>query len=255
MREPVLNRSFAISFLLHAGLVGLAAVPGETAALPGPADPRADRGAAARRGGAGKPGSGSAARPASRSRRHRRPPRPEAGRASGTSATIVLARPEPPAVAPPPRPAPTPTPEPPSASSAPPQVASRPAPEAAPPSWRLPANRCRSESRRTEAVSAWVGRHRQRPGRGARRDCPGRDSARPSLRDQIAGLGSGVTAEGIGPAREDDQLGRPRTAVSEVSRPPEAPDRERMDSPEDARRIGAGGEVVLVFTLNPTGSR
>jgi len=24
--------------------------------------------------------------------------------------------------------------------------------------------------------------------------------------------------------------------------------------PEDARRIGAGGEVVLVFTLNPTGT-
>ncbi len=81
----------------------------------------------------------------------------------------------------------------------------------------------------------------------------GRGSARPSLREQIAGLGSGLTGDAGGTAkrtvsldsREEqfvDYLGRLKRRVQRV-----------WDYPEEAIRHGIGGELLMVFTLNEAG--
>lgn len=79
-------------------------------------------------------------------------------------------------------------------------------------------------------------------------------NTRPSLRDQIAGLGSGLRADAGGPARQtinlDDQRPRFLDYLGRLKR--------RIQSewtyPEDAQRVGMGGELVLVFTLNKAGT-
>lgn len=163
-----------------------------------------------------------------------------------------VARPAPPAVTPPPRP--VPTPEPPSTSSPPPQVESRPASEVAPSIVESPRDPLPERVQSDRSGFSLGGPPPAPTGSRGAPGSPRADSARPSLRDQIAGLGSGVTTERIGPADRTISLGdrEPRYLryLAHLKR--------RIESewipPEDARRIGAGGEVVLVFTLNPTGT-
>jgi protein TonB len=77
---------------------------------------------------------------------------------------------------------------------------------------------------------------------------------RPSLRDQIAGLGSGLSADADAPAKQtinlDDRQPRFSDYLARLKR--------RIQSewayPEEADRVGMGGELVLVFTLNTAGS-
>jgi protein TonB len=77
---------------------------------------------------------------------------------------------------------------------------------------------------------------------------------RPSLRDQIAGFGSGLRADTGGPAKQTinlddrqprflDYLGRLKQRIQS-----------EWSYPEDAQRVGMGGELVLVFTLNKAGT-
>jgi protein TonB len=79
-------------------------------------------------------------------------------------------------------------------------------------------------------------------------------SARPSIRDQIAGIGSGLLADTGGPARQTVNLDdrRPRF-LSYLARLKQQVQSE-WTYPEEARRVGMGGELVLVFTLNPAGA-
>lgn len=162
------------------------------------------------------------------------------------------ARPEPPPA--PPTPRAVPAPEPPLASSPPPQVASRPTPEVAPPIVESPREPLPARVPSDRSGFSLGGPPPAAPGSRGAPGSPRTDSAQPSLRDQIAGLGSGLTAERIGPAERTISLGdrEPRFLryLAHLKR--------RIESewipPEDARRIGAGGDVVLVFTLNPTGT-
>jgi protein TonB len=83
---------------------------------------------------------------------------------------------------------------------------------------------------------------------------PPAGSTRPSLRDQIAGLGSGLRADTGGPARRtvnlDDRQPRFLDYLGRL--------KQRIQSewtyPEDAQRVGMGGELALVFTINSAGT-
>ncbi|HEX7630179.1 MAG TPA: energy transducer TonB [Candidatus Methylomirabilis sp.] len=79
-------------------------------------------------------------------------------------------------------------------------------------------------------------------------------TARPSLRDQIAGLGSGligdtgITAKNTIPMdsrnpRYLDYLGRLKARIQN-----------EWGYPEEARRVGMGGELHMLFTLNKAGT-
>ena len=82
----------------------------------------------------------------------------------------------------------------------------------------------------------------------------GGTTARPSLRDQIAGLGSGligdtgITAKNTIPLdsrnpRYLDYLGRLKARIQN-----------EWGYPEEARRLGVGGELHMLFTLNKAGT-
>ena len=82
----------------------------------------------------------------------------------------------------------------------------------------------------------------------------GGTTARPSLRDQIAGLGSGmivdtgITAKNTIPLdsrnpRYLDYLGRLKARIQR-----------EWGYPEEARRVGMGGELHMLFTLNKAGT-
>jgi len=77
---------------------------------------------------------------------------------------------------------------------------------------------------------------------------------RPSIRDQIASLGSGLTEDGGGPAKRTvsldsregqyvDYLGHLKWRVQRV-----------WDYPQEAVRNGISGDLLIVFTLNKSGS-
>jgi hypothetical protein len=141
----------------------------------------------------------------------------------------------------PPQVAARPTPEPPSASSPPPQVASRPAPEAAPPIVESPRDPLPERVPWDRSGFSLGGPPPATPGSRGAPGSPRADSARPSLRDQIAGLDTGVTAERIGPADRTISLGdrEPRYLryLAHLKRRIE----NEWIPPDDARRIGAGG--------------
>jgi len=78
--------------------------------------------------------------------------------------------------------------------------------------------------------------------------------AGPSLRDQIAGLGSGLTADAGGSARRTVPLdSREPRFLDYLARLKRHIQGEWM-YPEEARRVGMGGELVLIFTLNKAGT-
>ncbi len=251
MREPVLNRSFVISFLLHAGLVGLLLFLARSPLSPDRpirvrlVEPPPVAAAPESRGRAPQP----VPRPVPKA-----PPAPPAR--SGSSERNVrddrVARPAPPAVSPPPRP--VPTPEPPSTPNPPPQVASRPTPDVAPPAIeprreslpeRIPSDR---------SGLSLGGPLIEVPSPGAASGSPQAGKAGPSLRDQIAGLGSGLTADAGGAARQTINLDDRQPRFLDYLARLKQRIQHEWTYPEEARRIGMGGELVLVFTLNRAGS-
>ena len=199
---------------------GPAAVAGEAVAFPGPAAPRPDLGAAAGRWGAG---TRALRRSPSRVplRRRCRPPRPGACRASGAAATIVSRGPSrrpPPLRSSPRRHARFPA-RPPPAASTPPQVASRPAPEAASPPaefGREPLQERVQPDRSGLSLGAPVP---EAPGSGTGSGSPRAGSARPSFRDQIAGLGSGLTADSAADSPEKRFRWTAASHVSQIISP------------------------------------
>ena len=253
MRQPVLNKSFAISLLLHAGLVGLLLLLARPSLSP-------DRPIRVRileppPVAVAPAGQGMAPQPAPRPAPKAPPAPPPRGMSSErNSRDDRLARPEPPAVAPPPRPAPTPTSEPPPAPSAPPQVASRPAPDAAPPPVETRRETLPERVQPDRSGLSLGGPLPEAAGSGTASGSPRASSARPSLRDQIAGLGSGLTADLGGLARETVPLDSSEPRFSDyLARLKRRIERE-WTYPEEARRVGMAGELVLVFTLNRAGS-
>jgi TonB family protein len=78
--------------------------------------------------------------------------------------------------------------------------------------------------------------------------------ARPSLRDQIASLGSGLTEDVGGPAKRTVSLDSPEALfVNYLSRLKRRVQREWV-YPEEAAKNGISGELHMVFTLNKAGS-
>ncbi len=281
MRESILTKSFAISLLLHAGLLGVLlllagspmlpdrplrvriveppppasppAVPGPSATAPQPlpAPPR-DRVPRQRvdRGRRVEPdASVSQARRGSSETEARgdRVGRPEA---TGTAPTPEPAAP-PQAPAPPPRPPETT----PSSPGAPPQLAMRPGPEVS-----LPSVEPRQEPRQETpppsdrgglslggpASEALAPRTPSGPARSA--------APRPSLRDQIASLGSGLIGDVGVTAKQtiplDSREPRFRSYLERLKARIQA----EWEYPDEARRTGIGGELHLLFTLNRAGT-
>ncbi|MFB3818799.1 MAG: TonB family protein [Candidatus Methylomirabilales bacterium] len=92
-----------------------------------------------------------------------------------------------------------------------------------------------------------------RPDLSARREAerPGLPALRRSLRDQIASLGTGMTAEtGEQTVNLDSQEPRFLSYLARVKRRIQR----TWTYPPDALALGLGGELVLVFTLNPAGT-
>lgn len=285
MGQSVLNRSFAVSLVVHSGLVGLllllaqppgalekpiqvrfvepppvvaAPSPQEVAApspppvvaepipqprpRPAPPPPRARRGSSEPESlgeRIGRPeGAGASAVPQP----------PQEVQAPPTPPPQVAARAAPEAVpppAPPPQPAkiaPEPTP--------PPQVAARPTPETVPPPE--PRREFRQERAPERGGLSLSG-----PSQGAlpppipTAPAP---TARPSLRDQIAGLGSGLRADTGAPAKHtlslDDRRPRFFDYLARLKRQISS----EWSYPEEAQRVGVSGDVEVVFTLNPAGT-
>jgi protein TonB len=83
---------------------------------------------------------------------------------------------------------------------------------------------------------------------------PRAGSAGPSLRDQIAGLGSGLTADAGGAARQTINLDDRQPRFLDYLARLKQRIQQEWSYPEEARRVGMGGELVLVFTLNRAGS-
>jgi protein TonB len=91
------------------------------------------------------------------------------------------------------------------------------------------------------------------PGRAGSLPSPETGPTRPSLREQIASLGSGLTDEGGGPAKRTVDLdSRERQFVDYLSRLKSRIQRE-WEYPEEALRSGISGELRMVFTLNKAG--
>ena len=251
MREPVLNRSFAISFVLHAGLVGLLLFLARPPLSPDRpirvrlVEPPPVAAAPESRGPAPQP----VPRPVPKA-----PPAPPAR--SGSSERNVrddrVAPPAPPAVSPPTRP--VPTPEPPATSSPPPQVASRPAPEVAPPTIEPRRESLQERIPSDGSGLSLGGPPLEVPSPGAVSGSPRAGSARPSLRDQITGLGSGLTADAGGAARQTINLDDRQPRFLDYLARLKQRIQHEWTYPEEARRVGMGGELVLVFTLNRAGT-
>ncbi len=77
---------------------------------------------------------------------------------------------------------------------------------------------------------------------------------RPSLREQIASLGSGLTGDAGGTAKQTINLdSREPQFVPYLARLKRRIEREWV-YPEEAQRHSVGGELLLVFTLNKAGT-
>jgi periplasmic protein TonB len=267
MRQSVLKKSLAVSLLVHAGLLGLlllavktpvsldkpirirlleppqdAAPPSSPSSIPQP-DPRpAPRAAPMPKAPPTPPArSGSS----ERELRGLRMGRPEGDDVS------VTRRPTP-APDTPPAPPESAAPAVPSAPIPPPQVAARPTPEPSPPP-AASQRELRQEPQAPERSGlSFGGPAVELPAPPLAR--PPADIGRPSLRDQIAGFGSGLRADLSGPAKQTlnlddrrprflDYLGRLKQRIQG-----------EWTYPEDAQRVGMSGELVLIFTLSKTGT-
>ena len=273
MRQSVLSKSVAVSLVVHSGLLGLlllvarppvsldkplrirlvepppaAAPPSPPEAVPQPVPrplPQARPAPPARRGSSeresrgeriGRPEGSGVSRVPRGAQEESAPPSPS---------FQGLTRPTP-ETTPPPQIAARPTPE----VTPPPQIAARPTPESVPPPAEI-----RRDSR--EEPTERSGLSLSGPPRDVRLP-PAPTSpaprAAPSLRDQIAGLGSGLTADAGGSARRTVPLdSREPRFLDYLARLKQRVQSEWM-YPEEARRVGMGGELVLIFTLNKAGT-
>lgn len=267
MRDSVLTRAFTVSLLLHAGLVGLLALEASRRPIfsdaplrvqilepPGtaPAPPQPPPGPESR--------PKRARGPAEIPRSDGQPAKPQAPMLTERLVPRPIPIPDRPAV--PEKPA---GPEKPVTPPPPPQVAAAPlAQPAVPRSERLPEAPRQTPAPTAAAIPApereglRLGGPSQGapslPGRAGSPPSAGAGPARPSLRDQIASLGSGLTEQGGGPAKRTIDLdSRERQFVDYLSRLKIRIQRE-WDYPEEAQRSGISGELLMVFTLNKAGS-
>lgn len=263
MRQSVLNRSLVVSLLVHAGLLGLLLLvarppvsldkplrvrilepPAEV--LPAPSGP--DLGSRP----LPRPVPRVAPVPPARRGSSERETRGERiGRPEGSGVSPVLPQgqtPEVPAPSPPPpQAAPGPIPE----AVPPPLIASRPSPEPVPPPAE-PRREFREEGSPNRSGLSLGGPLREVSRSPAPTGPPA--GTRPSIMDQINKLGSGLTADAGGSAKKTipldsreprflDYLGRLKQRIQN-----------EWIYPEEARQVGMGGELVLVFTLNRAGT-
>jgi protein TonB len=148
---------------------------------------------------------------------------------------------------------PTPEAVPPPISAAPPQPAVRPAPESplppAAPRETLPESLPSPRSGLSLGGAAPT-----IPGPAAPPVSPREGVSRPSLRDQLAKLGSGLTADAGGTAKRtldlDNREPRYFDYLARLKRRIQG----EWTYPEEARQVGMGGELLLVFTLNKAGT-
>ena len=82
----------------------------------------------------------------------------------------------------------------------------------------------------------------------------GTGPARPSLREQIASIGSDLGGEGSGPAKRTVNLDSREERYSDYLRRLKQRVYRVWEYPEEAGKAGIGGEVHIVFTLNSAGS-
>jgi protein TonB len=270
MRQTVLGKSFTISLLLHAGILGALILLARSPMLPdrplrvrieappAPAVPPPTGQVAPQATPRPLPVPGRDRVPTERVEQGKpiEPDSPARLPRSGSSETGTLrdrvGRSESMGAAP------TPPPPPPQASappSPPPQVASLPAPQVSP-----PPTEARREFRQETSPPA------DRSGLslgGPSRDLPvpqapsgptGSSAARPSLRDQIASLGSGIIGDTGAVAKQTIPLDSREPRFLNYLARLKARIQAEWDYPEAARRVGIGGELQLLFTLNKAGT-
>ncbi len=255
MSQSLLSKVFAVSLLLHAGLFGLLVLEASKRPVffdtplrvrilepPGPQvvpqpPPAAEAGPKARPGPVEVPRQGDrSAKPQTPIATERLTPRP----IPAPDTPKVPEKPE--GLIPPP----------------PPQVAARPTPEpAVPRTERIP------EAPRETAppgIPERSGLSLGGPAPGtSRAPASGGQSAtsgpgRPSLRDQIASLGSGLTEDVGGIAKRTVSLdSREEHFVEYLARLKRRVQRV-WDYPEEALKHGISGELLILFTLNKAGS-
>ncbi|MBI2113701.1 MAG: energy transducer TonB [candidate division NC10 bacterium] len=253
MPQSTLSRSFTLSLLLHAGLLGLLFLAASRAPVfsdtplrvrileaPGPPQPASREPVQTSREPRAESREGSAERRAPSAERRepraeRREGRQSAERSRGTSTPDLR---EPPA-------------------AVPPRVAARPTPQPAPPR----PERTPEAPRETMALvpPEQSGLRLGGPTQAAPRlpaikaEPPG-SGPRPSLRDQIASLGSGLTGDAGELARQTVNLNsREDRFVDYLAQVKRRVERVWV-YPEEALAHGVGGELLLVFTLNKGGT-
>jgi protein TonB len=82
----------------------------------------------------------------------------------------------------------------------------------------------------------------------------GSATARPSLRDQIASLGSGLIGDSGVPAKQTIPLDSREPRFQNYLQRLKARIQAEWGYPDEARRTGIGGELHLLFTLNRAGT-
>lgn len=251
MRQSVLRRSVVVSIVVHAGLLGLLLLlakppiamdqpmrvrivepPPEV--LPAPSGPVAAPQPVPR------PIPKVARTPPSKSGSSERVARSERpGGSEGGEASVTRR--------------PTPAPDVPAAPSPPPppQVAARPAPEAVPPPSE-PRREFRQEPLPEKSGLSLGGPPPQALAPLIAR--PPASRTGPSLRDQIASLGSGLTAERGGPAERTISMGDRNPRYVDYLRQLERRIYAEWLPLIGDRGTGLRGQAVLVITLNPTGT-
>ena len=243
MPQSILSRSVTLSLLLHAGLVGLlflvasrppvfSDTPLRVRILAPPAAPPVVAPPAT-----GRPQGETQRRPeqSREPRTESREARRSAETSRGTSTPDLR---EPPAAVPP-RVAARPTPEPAVPQTERMPVAPRETPPLVPPAQG--GLSLGGPARATPPLPAIKG---GTPGSGPR----------PSLRDQIASLGSGLTGDPGEPARQTINLNsREDRFVDYLAHVKRRVERVWV-YPEEALNHGVGGELLLIFTLNKAGT-
>lgn len=261
MRQSVLTRAFTVSLALHAGLIGLLALeaarrpidfsgtplrvqilgPASEGTLPPIAPPESPTRPRVGRGPVEVPPSTA------------QPARPQ-----GPAVTEKVAPRQIPAPDKPPAPERPPVLEKPVTPAPLPQVASLPLPQpAAPRPERIPeAARQAPAPAAPERGGLSLGGPRPAapPLPGTMGAPPSGGAVRPSIREQIASLGSGLTADLGGPAKRTISLdSREKDFIEYLSRLKERVQR-AWEYPEEAVKEGISGELQIIFTLNSTGS-